>query len=104
MLDAQKAVITISSATDKLQKDAGQTLQTFSNVGNKLEQNAAKTMQSINRTSSTLDAGLKSTLSEDSALQHRLQVLINELTEASKSFSTLADTLQRKPDALIFGK
>lgn len=104
MLDAQKAVVTISSATDKLQKDAGKTLQTFSNVSNKLEQNAAKTMQSINRTSSTLDAGLKSTLSEDSALQHRLQVLINELTEASKSFSVLADTLQRKPDSLIFGK
>ncbi|GAA0424078.1 MlaD family protein [Cocleimonas flava] len=104
MLDAQKAVVTITSATDKLQKDAGHTLQTFSNVGNKLEQNAAKTMQSINRTSNTLDAGLKSTLSEDSALQHRLQVLINELTEASRSFSVLADTLQRKPDSLIFGK
>ena len=104
MLDAQKAVNTISSATDKLQKNAGKTLQTFNNVSNKLEQNAAKTMLSINRTSSTLDAGLKSTLSEDSALQHRLQVLINELTEASKSFSVLADTLQRKPDSLIFGK
>ncbi|WP_299878625.1 intermembrane transport protein PqiB [uncultured Cocleimonas sp.] len=104
MLDAQKAVVTISSATDKLQKDAGHTLKTFSNVGNKLEQSAAKTMQSINRTSNTLDAGLKSTLSEDSVLQHRLRVLINELTEASKSFSVLADTLQRKPDSLIFGK
>ncbi len=104
MLDAQKAVVTISSATDKLQKDAGHTLKTFSNVSNKLEQSTAKTMQSIHRTSSTLDAGLKATLSEDSALQHRLQVLINELTEASKSFSVLADTLQRKPDSLIFGK
>jgi hypothetical protein len=30
--------------------------------------------------------------------------LINDLGEASRAFSTLADTLQRKPNAVIFGK
>jgi paraquat-inducible protein B len=104
MRDAQKAVSTISSATDKLQKDASKSMQTFNNVSNKLQQSAAKTLQGIDQTSATLNAGLKSTLSEDSGLQYRLQVLINELSEASKSFSVLADTIQRKPNSVIFGK
>jgi paraquat-inducible protein B len=104
MQDAQKAVGTISSATNKLQKDASKSMQTFNNVSNKLQQSAAKTLSSIDQASSTLDKGLKSTLSEDSGLQYRLQLLINELSEASKSFSVLADTIQRKPSSVIFGK
>ena len=104
MQDAQKAVSTISSATDKLQTDASKSMQTFNNVSNKLQQSAAKTLQGIDQASATLNAGLKSTLSEDSGLQYRLQVLINELSEASKSFSVLADTIQRKPNSVIFGK
>ena len=104
MQDAQKAVSTISSATDKLQKDASKSMQTFNNVSNKLQQSAAKTLSSIDQASTTLDKGLKSTLSEDSGLQYRLQLLINELSEASKSFSVLADTIQRKPNSVIFGK
>ena len=104
MQDAQKAVSTISSATDKLQKDASMSMQTFNNVSNKLQQSAAKTLSSIDQASITLDKGLKSTLSEDSGLQYRLQLLINELSEASRSFSILADTIQRKPSSVIFGK
>ncbi len=42
--------------------------------------------------------------SEDSAFHYKLRVLMDELTEASRSLNALVDTIQRKPDALIFGK
>ncbi len=102
--DSRKTMQSITHATNKLQKDASQTLRTLSNVSNKLQRDANKTMNTINRATNTLNKGLKSTLSEDSALQYRLQQLMNNLGEASKSFSVLADTLQRKPNSVIFGK
>jgi paraquat-inducible protein B len=104
IMETKKAVGTIAIATDKLQKDASKSMQTFNNVSNKLQKNASKTLNSIDLASSTLEKGLKSSLSEDSGLQYRLQLLINELSEASKSFSVLADTIQRKPSSVIFGK
>jgi paraquat-inducible protein B len=73
-------------------------------VSNKLQKDTSNTMQHINKTTLAVNKGLQSTLSEDSALQYKLQQLINDLGEASRSFSTLADTLQRKPNAVIFGK
>jgi paraquat-inducible protein B len=120
--DSRKTMVTITNATNKLQKDASQTLKMATNVGNKLQKDAShtlktltnvsnklqrdahKTMNTINRATNTLNKGLKATLSEDSALQYRLQQLINDLGEASKSFSVLADTIQRKPNSVIFGK
>jgi len=97
MKDTRKTMHTINSATGKLQKDVSQTLRTVNNVSNKLQRDTSKTL-------ATLDKGLKSTLSEDSALQYKLQQLINDLGEASNSFSVLADTIQRKPNSVIFGK
>jgi len=83
--------------SNKLQKDASRTLITLTNVSNKLQKDLRVTLKHVNK-------GIDSTLSEDSALQYRLQQLINDLAEASKSFSVLADTLQRKPNSVIFGK
>ncbi len=102
--DSRKTMQTITHATDKLQKDASHTLKTLTNVSNKLQRDSSKTMSAINRATNTLNKGLKATLSEDSALQYRLQRLINDLSEASNSFSILADTIQRKPNSVIFGK
>jgi paraquat-inducible protein B len=104
ILDTRKTMTSISSATASLQKDASHSMQTFNNVSNKLQRDTSKALASINRVSGTLDKGLKSSLSEDSALQYRLQQLINNLSEASNSFSVLADTIQRKPNSVIFGK
>lgn len=104
ILDTRKTMSSISSATASLQKDAKHSMQTFNNVSNKFQRDTSKTLANINRVSGTLDKGLKSSLSEDSALQYRLQQLINNLSEASNSFSVLADTIQRKPNSVIFGK
>jgi len=102
--DSRKVMSSITQTTQVLQKDASQSMKTFNNVSNKLQRDMGKTLGNIDRVSQTLDKGLKTTLSEDSALQYRLQQLINDLGEASKSFSVLADTIQRKPNSVIFGK
>ncbi len=102
--DTRKTMKKITHVSTGLQKDASQSMKTLNNVSNKLQNDISKTLKNIDRVSMTLDKGLKSTLSEDSALQYRLQQLINELSEAAKSFSVLADTIQRKPNSLIIGK
>lgn len=104
IMDTRKTMTSITGTTETLQKDVSHSLKTFDNVSNKLQRDTSKTLASINSVSNTLDKGLKSSLSENSALQYRLQQLINNLSEASKSFSILADTIQRKPNSLIFGK
>ncbi len=95
--DSRKTMRSLTNASNKLQKDASHSMKTFSNVSNKLQRDTSKTLGAINHT-------LKSTLSEDSALQYKLQQLMNDLSEASNSFSVLADTIQRKPNSVIIGK
>ncbi len=102
--DASVSMRTFNNVSNKLQKDASVSMRTFNNVSNKLQQDMRKTLNHIDRATLTLNKGLKSTLSEDSALQYRLQQLINDLGKASNSFSVLADTIQRKPNSVIFGK
>ncbi|MCK5901854.1 MAG: MCE family protein [Cocleimonas sp.] len=102
--DGSIALRTFSNVSNKLQKDTSHTLRTVNNVGNKLQHDIRTTLHHLNHTTVTLNKGLKTTLSEDSALQYKIQQLMNDLGEASNSFSVLADTLQRKPNAVIFGK
>lgn len=102
--DTRKSMASITRSTKILQKDASLTMKTVNNVGNKLQRDVSKTLNSIDHVSLTLDKGLKATLSEDSALQYRLQQLINDLSEAARSFSVLADTIQRKPNSILLGK
>ncbi len=102
--DTSVSLRTFNNVSNKLQKDASISLRTFNNVSNKLQQDTHRTLRNIDRATLTLNKGLKATLSEDSALQYRLQQLINDLGKASNSFSILADTIQRKPNSVIFGK
>lgn len=102
--DASHGIQSLSNVANKLQGDASQSMATFNNVANKLQRDVAISLNSLNKTSATMDQSINATLGEDSGLQYRLQLLINDLSEASKSFSVLADTLQRKPNSVIFGK
>ncbi len=104
ILDTRKTMTSITRASDTLSKDASLSMRTLNNVSNKVQKDLRKTLSNVDRVALTLDKGLKTTLSEDSALQYRLQQLINDLGEASKSFSVLADTIQRKPNSIILGK
>ena len=71
-------------------------------------QQTAKTSQgaikAIQQTAKTTQNTINQSLGEDSALQYKLQVMLDDLSETANSFSVLADTLQRKPNAVILGK
>ncbi len=74
----------------------------------------APLMDSLKRTSDSAHAALaqgEATLASangaigpDSALRYDLARLISELTDTARSLRTLADYLERNPNALIFGK
>ena len=84
--------------------DARVMMQKVGKTTEALEKDVSRTLWHINKASLAAEKGINSTMSEDSALQYRFQQLINDLSEAASSFSVLADTLQRKPNALILGK
>lgn len=80
-----------------------------------------QTMAGMQQLPSTLDATLKQTqttlatlntslqqantaLAEDSLLQHDVRTLMQEVARAAGAVETLADTLQRQPNAILFGK
>jgi len=71
-------------------------------------QKVAKSSQSmikqIEKTAITTQNSVQQSLGEDSALHYKLQVMLDELSETANSFSVLADTLQRKPNSVLFGK
>lgn len=118
MIDAQimiqsasKAATSLGNSVGVLQKDASKAMidarvmmQKVGESTEALQKDASRTMWHINKASIAAESGINSTMSEDSALQYRFQQLINDLSEAASSFSVLADTLQRKPNALILGK
>jgi paraquat-inducible protein B len=58
------------------------------------------TLETLNKTLTSMDH----TLSEDSLVQHDVRTLMQELARAATAVETLADTLQRQPNAVIFGK
>lgn len=90
------------------------TLKNTESIAGKLNQQALPLTKQIKSTLQRLDGALveaKKTLNstdamlnEDSALQYELRLLIEEVSEAANSFSVLANTLQRKPNSVIFGK
>lgn len=90
------------------------TLKNTKSISDKFDRQALPLAKQINTTLKRLDGALleaKNTLSsadsvlnEDSALQYELRLLIEEVSEAANSFSVLANTLQRKPNSVIFGK
>jgi hypothetical protein len=47
---------------------------------------------------------LNKTLSDDSLLQYDVRTLMQEVARSAGAIETLADTLQRQPNAVIFGK
>ncbi len=61
-------------------------------------------IKAIQQTAKTTQNTINQSLGEDSALQYKLQVMLDDLSETANSFSVLADTLQRKPNAVILGK
>jgi len=90
------------------------TLRNAEAITGKLNKQTMPLANQLNNTLRRLDGALieaKKTLSsadtmlnEDSSLQYELRLLIEEVSEAANSFTILANTLQRKPNSVIFGK
>lgn len=102
----EKMLAEISATSQKFGKLADQftpvptQLNTALGAAEKTMLEVGTTLQSMNKTLSET-AG---SFSEDSQFHYKLRLLLEELTEASRSLNALVDTIQRKPDALIFGK
>jgi paraquat-inducible protein B len=112
-----------SNDTKRLLKQAANVLQNLQGITNDLEKsglskqmvNTIETLENTlleiqqvakraDQTLLTADKTIKQTLGDDAGLQYRLEVLMEDLGQAADSFSVLADTIQRKPNAVIFGK
>ena len=111
MIDARIMMQKAGKSVTVLQKDASKAMidgrvmmQKVGKTTETLGKDTTRTLWHINKASLALEKGINSTMNEDSALQYHFQQLINDLSEAASSFSVLADTLQRKPNALILGK
>ena len=96
----------ISTASKKFGHLADSFSSTSPNL-NKTLSSANQTMKDVSETLANMNTTLTDTagsFSEDSTFHYKLRVLMDELTEASRSLNALVDTLQRKPDSIIFGK
>lgn len=60
-------------------------------------------LESLENLSTTLNT-VERTIAEDSSLYHDVSKMVTELSEAARSIKDFTDFLQRRPDALIFGK
>ncbi len=90
------------------------TLKNTQAISGKFNKQAMPLAKQFNATLKRLDGALiearktlssaDAVLNEDSGLQYELRLLIEEVSEAANSFTVLANTLQRKPNSVIFGK
>ncbi len=90
------------------------TLKNTHAISGKLNKETAPLTKQMKQVMAKLDGALgdarktlktaNNTLGEDSAMQYELRLLLEEVSEAANSFSVLADTIQRKPNALLLGK
>ncbi|MEE9302539.1 MAG: hypothetical protein V3U84_02030, partial [Thiotrichaceae bacterium] len=90
------------------------TLKNTRAISGKFNQQAMPLAKQLNSTLKRLDGALiearktlssaDTVLNEDSGLQYELRLLIEEVSEAANSFTVLANTLQRQPNSVIFGK
>lgn len=89
-----------------ISKELVTTLQSLNDTLKEIKGVAAtadKTLSAATSTLSTADKTMKQTLGDEAGLQYRLEVLIEDLGQAADAFSVLADSIQRKPNSLIFG-
>ncbi len=68
-----------------------------------LEQMALVSQSMMARVEKTLES-LEGSFGKESAITYRLQRMIGDVSEASRSMRGLADYIERHPEALVFGK
>lgn len=99
----EKRKDSVLQQTKQLLKQTNATLANLKDLPN----NFNATLLQTQKTLATLDTSLQkinSNLGDDALLQHDLRLLMEETAKAANAVETLADTLQRQPNAVIFGK
>jgi paraquat-inducible protein B len=102
LLDAKQDT-SVLRQTEILLKEVNATLtkmQTMPQQMNDTLSQTQTTLQNLNKVLLSTDK----TLSDDSLIQHDMRTLMQEVARAAGAVETLADTLQRQPNAVIFGK
>ncbi len=90
--------------------DVEPTLKSFNQLlknAESLPKGLKKTLSNLDRNFRTITKSIDGTLSgfaPDAPIYHNLNKTLKELNKTLKSFKTLSDTLNRSPDALIFGE
>ena len=85
-------------------KETRSTLKDFGGLAGKLDKETVPQVQtSIAELQKTL-VELQRTIGENSPMQYNVQRTLEELTRTLRTFRELADTLEKRPQALIFGK
>lgn len=91
------------SAINNLDKALISIEQLASKADSKADPIFNELLTSLTALSATLDTTQR-TLAEDSLLYHDVTIMVNEMSDAARSIKDFTDYLQRRPDALIFGK
>lgn len=104
----------IRTRVDPLSKSVDGTLKSYKDLADNLDQRSSGLAGSVNNTLKVLDAALKDgrqtltkmdkVVSPDSPTITDLNKALSEIAAAARSIRTLADYLERHPEALIQGK
>jgi paraquat-inducible protein B len=104
-VDAQ--VEPLASRMDTTMEDARKLVQNVDgrsgDLARSMETTLEKAREALEHGRKTLDAA-KETISKDSPLMYELDQTIKEISTMARSIRSLADYLERHPDALLYGK
>jgi paraquat-inducible protein B len=104
-VDAQ--VEPLASRMDTTLEDARKLVQNVDgrsgDLARSMETTLEKAREALEHGRKTLDAA-KETISKDSPLMYELDQTIKEISTMARSIRSLADYLERHPDALLYGK
>lgn len=105
--DVDAQVEPLASRMDTTLKDARKLVQNVDNRSGDLARNMETTLkkaqEALEHGKKTLDAA-KETIGKDSPLMYQLDQTLKEFSTMSRSIRSLADYLERHPDALLYGK
>ncbi|MGD9210155.1 MAG: MlaD family protein, partial [Desulfobacteraceae bacterium] len=93
-----------SNEIKKSMETLNETLLQIQSIVKKIDSGPAKQLErTLNQTEQLLQSA-EMLLKEESPLQHEIQQMLNEMSQAARSIRNAAETLDRHPDAFIYGK
>jgi paraquat-inducible protein B len=99
-LPAEQIGSELRTTLNSLQETLTAVKTTLNRADNELSPALVDTLEQFRKTTVALQTGFD----EDSGLHYSLRELLSELRMTSRSLRTLADTLERKPQSIFFGK